>query len=77
MVKMRLVLAIATTGRAAVLRQTIAEIARQSRKPDLMVVSVSGPEDLYESALTGLGWPCLIVTGSKGLCRQRNRILKT
>jgi hypothetical protein len=73
---MRLVLAIATTGRAEVLSQTLADIRRQSRHPDLMVLSVAGPDDFEPRSVESLPWPGLVVTGPKGLCAQRNRALE-
>ncbi len=76
MAKMRLVLAIATTGRREILSRTLADLVNQSRQPDLVVVSVAGPEDYDAKLLSLLPWPLLIVTGPKGLCAQRNRALE-
>lgn len=74
--KLRLVLAIATTGRPKILAQTLEDLARQSRKPDMMVISVAAAEDCEPGKLGGLGWPCLVVNGPKGSSAQRNRALE-
>lgn len=73
--KMRLILAIPTTGRPGILADTLRDIARQSRRPDFVVLSVSGPGDFDENCLGGLPFPCMVVSGEKGLTCQRNRAL--
>lgn len=74
--KLRLVLAIATTGRPAILSQTLRDLARQDRAPDLLVLSVAGPEDYDSAVVEALPLPCLVVNGPRGLCAQRNRALE-
>ncbi|WP_102222580.1 glycosyltransferase family 2 protein [Acidimangrovimonas sediminis] len=75
--EMRLVLAIATAGRPAIVAETLRDIARQSRRPDFVILSVSGPEDLDEACLDQLPFPCMVVTGHKGASVQRNRAIAT
>jgi len=72
----RLVVAIPTTGRAAIVVETIRGFARQTRMPDLMILSVTGPEDADLTGLEKLPFPIRIVTTSKGATRQRNRALE-
>jgi glycosyltransferase involved in cell wall biosynthesis len=74
--KMRLVLAIPTAGRPALLSEVLHDIARQTRLPDFVVVSVSGAEDVDERALEDLPFPCMVVTGQKGASVQRNRAIE-
>lgn len=73
--KMRLILAIATTGRCDVLSDTICQIARQTRLPDLVAISVASPEDVDPAILETLPCARMIVSGPKGTCAQRNRML--
>ena len=73
----RLIVGIATTGRAAILTPTVRSIARQTRRPDLLILSVAGAEDVAPTLPGEVPFDMQIVEGSKGLCAQRNRILKT
>lgn len=73
--KMRLILAIATTGRREVLSDTISQIVHQTRLPDLVAISVASPEDVDSAVLETLPCARMIVSGPKGLCAQRNRML--
>jgi GT2 family glycosyltransferase len=62
---------IATTGRATLLRETVALLASQTRRPDLIVVSAHQPEDV--DGLERIDTiPLEIVFSEKGLPRQRN-----
>ena len=72
---MRLILAIATTGRAPILAQTLPHLLTQTAWPDLLVLSVAGPDDLDPEVLEGLDFPRLVLSGPRGLCAQRNRVL--
>ncbi|MBI1220612.1 MAG: glycosyltransferase [Rhodobacteraceae bacterium] len=74
--KMRLVLAIATTGRAQILAETVPDILRQTRAPDLIVLSVAAKEDADPRLLEPFECPKLVVNGPRGLCAQRNRALE-
>jgi hypothetical protein len=71
----RLVLGIATTGRPAVLARTVLDLVTQTRLPDLLVLSVAEAGDLLDGTLDGLPCPVEVLTGPRGLTRQRNRIL--
>lgn len=63
---------IASKGRPEELSDLIEQLDRQSQKPHSVVVSVTGPKDLPEINLPG---EVAIVTGSAGLCAQRNRAI--
>lgn len=69
----RIVVAIATTGRAPVVAQALERLERQRRSPDRFIVVGAGDADL-----AGLepGEALLLATAEKGLCRQRNRALE-
>lgn len=71
----RLVVGIATTGRAAILADTVHDLVRQSKLPDLLVLSVAESGDLAPGCGERLPFPVRVVQGAKGLTRQRNRVL--
>ncbi|HET6307560.1 MAG TPA: glycosyltransferase [Rhodopila sp.] len=64
---------IPTIGRAAILRETLAELARQTRRPDQVIVcgaraeDVAGAADAYPNTVVQLAEP--------GLPRQRNAVI--
>lgn len=70
----RIAIGLATAGRPAVARRTLARLAMQQRPPDGVVVSVPEPADLgaeERPVLPGL----VVLVGTRGLTRQRNAIL--
>ena len=70
---MRIAVAIATTGRPNIVDQTAPRWAGQTRPYDRLVFSLAGEGDLgpVARALPGAD----VLTGPKGLTKQRNRIL--
>jgi GT2 family glycosyltransferase len=72
---LRLAVGIATRNRPAILAETIAELARQTRVPDAILVCHVGPEDLGD--LPKARPDITFLTTSAGLPRQRNAILDT
>jgi glycosyltransferase involved in cell wall biosynthesis len=68
--------AIATTGRRAIVGQTIAYLARLKDRPDRVIISVANPEDIDTFALPSLPFPLDTLTGPKGSCTQRNAVLE-
>lgn len=67
---MRIAIGIATRGRAAILAETLRELARQTRPPDRIIVSHVAPADI------GPPHPGVeYLQGAAGLPRQRNAIL--
>lgn len=70
---MRIHVAIATTGRAPVLRKLIERLDSQTRKADGIVV-VGNVEDDVEG-VAGLPGEPLVLLARKGLCSQRNAAL--
>lgn len=72
----RLVVAIPTANRPAIVAATVRDIARQNRLPDMVIVSLSAPEDIGDLDADDLPFRLKVVTGRKGLSAQRNRALE-
>lgn len=72
----RLAVAIATTGRAPILIETVRALAVQDRLPDLLLISVTSPDDILPGTTDDLPFPVEVLTGPKGASRQRNRALE-
>lgn len=70
---LRIVVAVATTGRPQILLRTIEEVTRQSRRADRIVVCPAREEDCV--GLADRFAQVEIVHGGRGLPRQRNAIL--
>ena len=69
---MRLAIGIATRGRPAILAETLAELARQTRAPDRILVSHADSGDITGlAARPGIEF----LTGPSGSAHQRNTIL--
>lgn len=73
---MRLAVGIVTTGRPETLRETLREIAKQTRLPDLLVVCPAKPSDVNSNSLHHLPYPTKVVAGGLGSAHQRNAILR-
>lgn len=70
---MRLAIGIATRGRPEILAETIADIERQCRRPDRIVVSYAEAKDIGDAAAQ---FPYVrFIQSAAGLTRQRNLIL--
>ncbi len=69
-------IAIATTGRAAVLTETLREVKRQTYAPALIAICPAAADDVDHAALAALDLPIRLVTGDKGASAQRNAILR-
>src|SRR4051812_27434800 len=67
---MRLAIGIATRGRAAIVAETLAELERQTRRPDRVIVCHVAPEDVG-APHPGVAY----IRSPAGLPRQRNAIL--
>ncbi|MFN6999893.1 glycosyltransferase family 2 protein [Elioraea tepidiphila] len=70
---LRLAVGIATRNRPAILAETIAELSRQTRAPDAILVCHVGPEDVGD--LPAKRPDIIFLTTTAGLPRQRNAIL--
>ncbi|MFW7270112.1 glycosyltransferase family 2 protein [Gluconacetobacter sp. Hr-1-5] len=70
---MKIVVGIATAGRAPVLAEILRDLGRQVRRPDEIVVCAPSDEDMLGAAEASPG--VRLITGPRGLTRQRNAIL--
>ncbi|MBO1325144.1 glycosyltransferase [Acetobacter sp. TBRC 12305] len=69
---MKITVGIATSGRPAILRETVAELQRQTHPPTRIIVCAPTPQDVADLPPA----PNLtIVQGARGLAHQRNVIL--
>jgi GT2 family glycosyltransferase len=68
-----IVVGIPTIGRAAVLCETLRQIACQTRQPDRVIVCATGPEDV--AGIAEAAPHALVLLSGAGLPRQRNAIL--
>ena len=69
-------IAIATTGRAAILTETLREVRRQTRQPDVVAICPARDDDVDIAALADLGLPITYSRGDQGASAQRNAILR-
>jgi GT2 family glycosyltransferase len=72
---LRIGVAIATANRPEVVRETVGLIARQSRKPDAILVCSPGEEDVV--GLKECHPDVVHIIGPRGLPHQRNRLIET
>lgn len=72
---MKIIVGIATSGRPAILIETLRELQAQTRQPDAVLVCPSAPADVDEAALTTIALPISVLRTAKGLTLQRNVIL--
>ncbi|WP_421839114.1 glycosyltransferase family 2 protein [Novosphingobium sp.] len=70
---LRIHIVIATVGRPALLRETVGLIARQTRRPDGVLIVAPAQDDFGTAGASDV-CPELALS-PKGLCRQRNRAL--
>ena len=71
---MRIHVAIATTGRPAIVAQVVRHLAHQDRRADGIVVVGAAQEDIAE--LEGCRSKLQILLADRGLCKQRNAALR-
>lgn len=74
--KLSVAIAIATTGRPAILTETLSELGRQTRRPDLIAICPAADGDVDHDALAALDLPIRFSYGDKGASAQRNAILR-
>ena len=73
---LRIVVGIATTGRAEQMRLTLQQISRQEALPVRTVVCPASTEDFDPAIARELNYPLQTVIGPRGLCAQRNAIVR-
>ena len=72
---LNVVIGIATAGRREQMPLTLAQIARQQRLPDRIVICPAGADDYDDGAAPAVGCAVEVVRGPRGLTSQRNAIL--
>ncbi|MBA3056058.1 MAG: glycosyltransferase [Sphingomonadales bacterium] len=70
---LRIYVAVATVGRAAILGRTLGRLSLQTRRPDGIVVVGAAPADIAGAARAYPG--AQLILCEKGSCRQRNAAL--
>ncbi len=73
---LKVAIAIATTGRPAILTETLSEVARQTRRPDHVAICPAEDADIDREALAALELPIAYSRGDKGASAQRNALLR-
>ncbi|WP_102110348.1 glycosyltransferase family 2 protein [Oceaniglobus roseus] len=71
----RIVVGIPTVGRPGIVADTVRFLARQARRPDLVLLSVANGADAGGIESEPLPFPVEVLVGPPGLSRQRNAIL--
>lgn len=72
---LNIVVGIATVGRPAILSDTLADLRRQRRAPDAVVVCAPSEADFGAARDSDPGAPTRFLLGARGLTRQRNTII--
>ncbi|WP_159586723.1 glycosyltransferase family 2 protein [Chelativorans xinjiangense] len=72
----RFAIGIATSGRREILRTLLPHLARQVRQPDEVVICAACEDDVDLAALDTIGLNIRVLVAERGLCRQRNHILR-
>ena len=73
---LKVAIAIATTGRPAILTETLREVARQTRRPDHVAICPAEDVDVDREAVAALALPVAYSHGDKGASAQRNALLR-
>lgn len=73
---MKLVVAIATTGRRKIVADTVRFLTGQTRRPDLVVIVSARDNDVDPADMERLPFPVRFERSQLGLTRQRNRALE-
>ncbi|MCT7375581.1 glycosyltransferase family 2 protein [Chelativorans salis] len=72
----RFAIGIATSGRREILKTLLPHLARQVRRPDEVVICAAREDDVDMEALDAIGLDIRVLVSERGLCRQRNHILR-
>ncbi|WEX10476.1 glycosyltransferase family 2 protein [Chelativorans sp. AA-79] len=72
----RIAIGIATSGRRDMLSALLPYLSRQRRLPDEIIICAADENDVDMAALEESGLVIRVLFSERGLCRQRNRILR-
>lgn len=70
-----LAVGIATAGRAEIVAETLRELGRQTRMPDMVFVCPASTQDFDVTQASELPYQIKFMRAPRGLCAQRNAIL--
>lgn len=73
---LKVVIGIASANRRQQLALTLGQLARQRALPERVVICPASPEDYDDHGAPGLACPVEVVRSARGLCAQRNAILR-
>lgn len=73
--QLKIAIGIATSGRCLILTETLVELARQTRLPDMAYVCPAAETDFDATLAARLPYPIRVVEGPRGSSAQRNAIL--
>lgn len=71
----RIVVAVATLGRGEILSPVVRHLAKQTRAPDLVLISATESNDFGDLQEDEVPFPMKFLLGVRGACHQRNRAL--
>ncbi|WP_011581916.1 MULTISPECIES: glycosyltransferase family 2 protein [Chelativorans] len=72
----RVAIGIATSGRRETLHAVLPHLSRQCRQPDEVIICAADESDIDPAMLDGGGMTIRALFSERGLCRQRNQILR-
>lgn len=72
---LKVVIGIATTGRAGIVRETLQQIASLTDRPDAVLLCIADASDFDTNEPDTFPFPFDVITTKKGLCNQRNALL--
>lgn len=72
----RIAIGIATSGRREVLKAVLPHLALQERRPDEVIICAAAADDVDVTGFEGSGLPVRVLVAERGLCLQRNHILR-
>ncbi|HXW70530.1 MAG TPA: glycosyltransferase family 2 protein [Methylocella sp.] len=76
MVHTKLAAGIASAGRVAILAEALRELTKQTRPADCVFICPASEADFDVAKVANLPLPLQVIMGPRGLCAQRNTILK-
>ena len=72
----RIFIGIVTTGRREQLGRTLAQLGRQIRRPEKIIVCPASPEDFDLADANHARAPLQVVSAGRGICAQRNAVMR-
>lgn len=73
--RLTIVVGIPSCGRRQIVSTVVPHLARQTRKPDRLVICAPATDDVDMDMLAELPFPVQLQKSDRGLCKQRNAIM--